>query len=363
MQLTKGAKLPLDVINIIFKWVYYRSPDDEAADWENVEEEARKRFETLSNFCSVYKVCGNPELWRRQDQAVNNEILLRTLAAWIEAAASSSPAEIRTYKRIVNSIIQSGNFDPNAPIETRTKGTLRPLTLLVLLYNATDDRDHVIELMEMLLKQGANVNGGDEDDEIYASGGSLSPLMWAVHTWSNVLVNFLLSRGANPNLLMDADLELGYPDNSTALTMAANSGNDEAVKLLLKRGADPNIGNPLAAYVGSAEESRTEMIQRLLDHGAKVDEENEEGETPLMIASSNGYLDVVRILLEHGAQPTEEDLALAQADEVVNELRRAMQAKKLKGAQVGRHPLSRSEVERKLNRYYRYGGVPVKEFL
>ena len=40
----------------------------------------------------------------------------------------------------------------------------------------------------------------------------------------------------------------------------------------------------------------------LLEHGAAVGAENEEGRTPLHLAASNGIVELVRVLLEHGAE-------------------------------------------------------------
>jgi len=44
-----------------------------------------------------------------------------------------------------------------------------------------------------------------------------------------------------------------------------------------------------------------EVVRVLLDAGANVEDHNENGHTPLMEAASAGHVQVAKILLEHGA--------------------------------------------------------------
>ena len=44
-----------------------------------------------------------------------------------------------------------------------------------------------------------------------------------------------------------------------------------------------------------------EVVKLLLSHGASVNETNDHGDSPLMFASENGHIDVVALLLSHGA--------------------------------------------------------------
>ncbi len=54
----------------------------------------------------------------------------------------------------------------------------------------------------------------------------------------------------------------------------------------------------------SSETARTHesIIKALLDHGAQVDLQNEDGLTPLIHASLHGHTETVKVLLDHGAQ-------------------------------------------------------------
>jgi ankyrin repeat protein len=42
-------------------------------------------------------------------------------------------------------------------------------------------------------------------------------------------------------------------------------------------------------------------VEYLVDHGADVNAKNENGETPLHYAASNGHLPIVQYLVQHGA--------------------------------------------------------------
>lgn len=44
-----------------------------------------------------------------------------------------------------------------------------------------------------------------------------------------------------------------------------------------------------------------EVVKFLLEHGANVEDHNENGHTPLMEAASAGHVGLAKILLEHGA--------------------------------------------------------------
>lgn len=44
-----------------------------------------------------------------------------------------------------------------------------------------------------------------------------------------------------------------------------------------------------------------EIVKILLDNGAKIEDHNENGHTPLMEAASSGHVAIAKILLERGA--------------------------------------------------------------
>ena len=77
------------------------------------------------------------------------------------------------------------------------------------------------------------------------------------------------------------------------------------VNILSELGADlektkeqPNNWTPLhfAAYRGCEE-----VVRTLLEHGANKDQTDNDGDTPLHLAADWGHAEVVRILLQYGA--------------------------------------------------------------
>ncbi len=114
-------------------------------------------------------------------------------------------------------------------------------------------------------------------------------------------VKSLLDKGA------DANAKNSY--GATALTFAADKGHLEVVKLLLKHKADPKVKDtfykaaPLfwAVYRGNAD-----IAKALLDAGAEADDDT------LVIAASEGHVEIVRALLDK-AKPKEAALNEALA--------------------------------------------------
>lgn len=53
--------------------------------------------------------------------------------------------------------------------------------------------------------------------------------------------------------------------------------------------------------------NNTIMIKQLLNSGVSLNEADEQGRTPLHLASCSGYTELVRLLLEHGADPNRRD--------------------------------------------------------
>ena len=84
---------------------------------------------------------------------------------------------------------------------------------------------------------------------------------------------------------------------------ASDGGKIEAIKLLVKHGADINAQNndretPLM-YAASA--GKFEAVKLLVKHGANINARNNFGHTALMRAANFGHYDVVRFLVENGA--------------------------------------------------------------
>lgn len=105
-----------------------------------------------------------------------------------------------------------------------------------------------------------------------------------------------------------ADVEAKSPDGFTPLHLAAFFGNLGTVKALLKRGArvDPVSENdlgvrPLNSAVAGP---HPEIVRVLLEHGADPNEPERTGFSPLHVAAENSDADSIRLLLGAGADPT-----------------------------------------------------------
>ena len=182
-------------------------------------------------------------------------------------------------------------------------------------------RETHISVMEELLRAGANVDARND----------LRPTaLFEAVMFSRRAVDVLIAHGAN----VDAkDPSGGFPRG-----IAASSGNLEAAEALLQAGADVNAQNEdgRSALINAAFDGRVGIVELLLEQGAKVDatdvngrtalvhaaaagrdgligllarhdaalnRADNRGMTPLMRAAENGHVDVVRTLLDLGADP------------------------------------------------------------
>ena len=104
---------------------------------------------------------------------------------------------------------------------------------------------------------------------------------------------------ANPSVLANPDAR-GF----TPLVMATYSDQVAVTKYFLEQGApvnyqDPMIGN--TALMGVCFKGNIEMIQLLLEHGADVNLKNKKGSTALIFATQYGQAAAAKLLINAGA--------------------------------------------------------------
>lgn len=142
--------------------------------------------------------------------------------------------------------------------------------------------DGQVEHVKTLLKSGADVN---------AKGNS--PICIAVIHQRLEILSLLLDDGANPNSIDKR--------GCSALYWAANTKQSDAVALLLSKGAKVEPGSGPYPLIEAAALGDDRAIQLLLAKGADVTVNDERGNTALHRAVQNGHVEVVRILIAHGA--------------------------------------------------------------
>ncbi len=142
--------------------------------------------------------------------------------------------------------------------------------------------------VKLLLADGKDPNQSD------AAGGRTA-LHWAVRNGNIEIVDILLKGGA--------DINKGDQAGKTALSHAAESGKVDLTRKLIESGADVNKrdlvgGNSVlwAAGLGNAE-----TLAIVVEAGGNVDVKDINGLTPLQWAAQTGKTDSMKILIDGGA--------------------------------------------------------------
>ena len=93
----------------------------------------------------------------------------------------------------------------------------------------------------------------------------------------------------------------------TPLYQAACEGHVEVVRVLLAHGANVNVPGWEGPLHIAACEGHVEVVRVLLAHGANVDARDRKGSTALQFAASKGQVEVVELLLAEGAEANARD--------------------------------------------------------
>lgn len=132
--------------------------------------------------------------------------------------------------------------------------------------------------------------GGDAPDEML--------LFEAVERGDLESIQRLLEKGVSPDA-MD-------PTNDTPLMTAVREGQIEAARLLLERGAwvdSVDVDDRFSTLTLAVVRNDAPMVRLLLSHGAQTQVLDEYGFTPLGRAVEGGRVEIVRMLVDHGANP------------------------------------------------------------
>jgi ankyrin repeat protein len=194
------------------------------------------------------------------------------------------------------------------------------------------------QMIELLVANGAAIDARsaarDYQRHITAEGrpksldsGGFTPLLYAARENCGACVDVLLAKGA--------DIDVADPDGVSPLHIAVMNANWDLAKKLVEAGADVDQWDifgaaPLFTAVGLRsrvdggrasidapnEASGLDLVRLLLERGANPNMQlffrpanvrgatNTRGSTPLIRAANNNDLEVVKLLLEHGADAT-----------------------------------------------------------
>lgn len=178
------------------------------------------------------------------------------------------------------------------------------LTALLLLpgyslaINHLGDKDLVqaarngdMDSVRSLLDTGFNVNAAQND--------GTTALAWAVYNNDEVMVDLLIRAGED-----GADVNAANEYGVTPLHLACKNQNAKMISRLLRAGADPNLTKWTgeSALMTCANTGTAPAVRELLDKGADVNaRESKEQQTALMWAAAEKHPEVVKLLIERGA--------------------------------------------------------------
>ena len=193
------------------------------------------------------------------------------------------------------------------------------------------------EMVELLASKGANVNarGAIRDYQRVATAesraksldrGGFTPLLYAARENCRECVEILLRH--------KADVNLGDPSDVVPLSVAMLNANWDIARLLVEAGADVNAWDwygraPLHVAITTLQTANNrnpldndhpnkatgrELVNLLVERGANPNQQQhfgasgfggagDRGLTPFLAAAGTGNIEVVKLLLAHGANP------------------------------------------------------------
>ena len=125
--------------------------------------------------------------------------------------------------------------------------------------------------------------------------------------------------GAIIETLLSSGLDINSRSNdgTTPLMMAAATGQEKTVDLLLSKGADPHLKNFMGRNLlhAAAEGGNSSIVMRALSCDIDINSKDDCSATPLIIAVKQNHIEVVKYLLQKGA-----DISLTTEDKKRNAL-------------------------------------------
>lgn len=210
--------------------------------------------------------------------------LIRRSAGLVNGRDASGDTPLHVAVRYNKLDIAAMLIEKGAGLEARDNNGRTPLL------NALNCISERPEIAMLLIDKGANPNARDK-----ITGNT--PLQNAISNRNESLAELLITKGAKVN---------GAPGSEySPLEIAAAQALRNTVELLLKKGASVN---PRAHGLTPLHCAKSpEVIRMLLQAKADINSRTDTGETPLSMASRDGDVEKVRMLLSAGADATIRD--------------------------------------------------------
>ena len=175
-------------------------------------------------------------------------------------------------------------IENKADVDARTGNCHCTLLIVASKYGHTN-------AVNVLLQYGANVALTDKSGRTalhFAAGSSDN---------SCEILRCLIENGA--------DIDKGRNDNQTPLMIAAQKGHVSVATFLIEHGANVDLqdenGNTALHHTLYGSDVSCEILSCLTGSGADVNGVNKVKHTPLMIAAKRGHLNALTLLIKHGA--------------------------------------------------------------
>jgi len=211
------------------------------------------------------------------------------LAQGADANAGELPPDLRSFQQKLGDVLRG---------KSSSQGKARSALLVALEPIESIPPTKNIALINALLDAGADVNVSDKEGQ--------TPLLWAVIMGERETTERLLAKGAR----IDAANSMGI----TALQFAISEHDLSLMKVLVAHGARVNVRGMHIPLLEACCEGDPDMVRVLLDNGANLETRDISGNTALSIAAQCYNSDsVVALLLtrrahvhtkdEHGYTP------------------------------------------------------------
>lgn len=166
------------------------------------------------------------------------------------------------------------------------------------LFTALDNK--AIDESKSLIRQGANVNA-TYDGSKYSGSKGWTVFLFAMITTNDIdFMRYLIQQGANPKQVIAED------QDKTVMHFAANYGLKDMMTYLTDQvgisidAIDKYDKTPLF-YACMSQYPNREVIQFMIDKGAKPNKRSSDGTTALNYAIGYEAIDLVKVLVENGA--------------------------------------------------------------